>query len=201
MFIQLIAIGYALSAIFGLNHPVWAILVVTFMSIGAGWIAIRPIRKFKRAAWPVFAAVILSGGINLIWILFFVIQPSPWFAPAIVIPITGMTMANAMNAVSLCAERYWAERQQDNGIDRSAKAAMTAAMIPQINSLLAVGLVSLPGMMTGQILSGVSPLIAVRYQIIIMAMVLSTAAFGSFLYLAAFGSFLYLILSKQYDES
>ena len=52
-------------------------------------------------------------------------------------------------------------------------------MIPQINSLLAVGLVALPGMMTGQILSGVSPLIAVRYQIMIMAMVLGTAGIGA----------------------
>jgi putative ABC transport system permease protein len=94
-----------------------------------------------------------------------------------------MVMANSMNAVSLCAERYWSDLEQGNDRKDAAHTAMTAAMIPQINSLLAVGLVSLPGMMTGQILSGVSPLIAVRYQIVIMAMILSTAAFGSFIYL------------------
>ncbi len=183
MVVQLIAIGYALNIIFGLNHPLWVVLVILLMSLGAGWIAMRPIKKFNRPKLPVMVSVIVSGAINLIWILVFVLQPDPWFEPSILIPITGMVMANSMNAVSLCAERFWSERKQGNSVDESSLAALTAAMIPQINALLAVGLVSLPGMMTGQILSGVSPLIAVRYQIVIMSMVLSTAAFGSFIYL------------------
>ncbi|WP_196157659.1 ABC transporter permease [Reinekea sp. G2M2-21] len=183
MVVQLIAIGYALNIIFGLNHPLWVILVILLMSLGAGWIAMRPIKQFNRPKLPVMVSVIVSGAINLIWILAFVLQPDPWFEPSVLIPITGMVMANSMNAVSLCAERFWSERKQGNSVDESSLAALTAAMIPQINALLAVGLVSLPGMMTGQILSGVSPLIAVRYQIVIMSMVLSTAAFGSFIYL------------------
>ena len=65
--------------------------------------------------------------------------------------------------------------------------AWTAALIPQINALLAVGLVSLPGMMTGQILSGVDPLIAVRYQIVIMAMILQASGFAVAIYLALAG--------------
>lgn len=183
MFGQLIFIGYALTIIFGLQHPFWVLVVISLMSFGAGWIALRAIRKYNRPMWPVFAAVILAGGLNLLWILGVVIRPDPWFSPAVVIPITGMVMATAMNAVSLCAERFWAERSQGIELRAAAKAALSACMIPHINALLAVGLVSLPGMMTGQILSGVSPLVAVRYQIIIMAMLLSTAALGSFLYL------------------
>ncbi len=183
MVVQLIAIGYALNYIFNLHHPSWVLMVIVLMSIGAGWIAVRPIRKFKKPIMPIFVAVIVSGWINLIWILVVVLRPNPWFLPSVLIPITGMVMANSMNAVSLCAERFWSELKQKNTIQESTLAALTAAMIPQINALLAVGLVSLPGMMTGQILSGVSPLIAVRYQIVIMAMVLSTAAFGSFIYL------------------
>jgi putative ABC transport system permease protein len=153
------------------------------MSIGAGWISGRAIRAYKKSILPIIGSVIVSGALNLAWILIFILQPEPWFSASIVIPITGMVMANSMNAVSLCAERYWSERSNQYDHQNAAKTAMTAAMIPQINALLAVGIVSLPGMMTGQILSGVSPLIAVRYQIVIMAMILSTAAFGSFLYL------------------
>ena len=183
MVVQLVAIGYALNLIFNLHQPSWVLVVITFMSLGAGWIAIRPLRKYSKPALPVFVAVIVSGGLNLIWILAFVLNPDPWFLPSVVIPITGMVMANSMNAVSLCAERFWSELKQNNTVQDATLTALSAAMIPQINALFAVGLVSLPGMMTGQILSGVSPLIAVRYQIVIMAMVLSTAAFGSFIYL------------------
>ncbi len=183
MFIQLLLIGYALTAIFNLHHPLWVMLVILCMSLGAGWIALRPMKKYKQPKWPVFLSVLIAGGLNLFWILAFVIQPEPWFAPSVVIPLTGMVMANAMNSVSLCAERFWSEMSQENTYQFSIHTAMTAALIPQINALMAVGLVSLPGMMTGQILSGVSPLIAVRYQIVIMAMLISTASIGSFLYL------------------
>lgn len=183
MFIQLIAIGYALTAIFDVSHPIWVLIAITFMSLGAGWIALRSIKKFNKSPLPIFIAVMTSGLLNLFWILGVVIQPTPWFSPSVVIPISGMVLANAMNSVSICAERYWSDLKQGQENKEAKKSAMTAAMIPQINTLMAVGLVSLPGMMTGQILSGVSPLIAVRYQIIIMAMILSTAAIGSFIYL------------------
>lgn len=183
MVIQLLAIGYALTAIFNVQHSYWVLLVVTAMALGAGWIAARPILSYKKSRKPVFLSVAIAGFVNLFWILFFVLRPTPWFAPDVVIPIAGMVMANTMNAVSLCAERFWSEREQGNSMKTASEHAMTAAMIPQINALLAVGLVSLPGMMTGQILSGVSPLLAVRYQIVIMAMVLATSAMGSAIYL------------------
>lgn len=183
MVVQLVTIGYALAVIFNVQHPLWVLLAVLVMSTGAGWIAVRPIRALDKPYWPVMMAVALAGALHLAWILLFVIKPDPWFAPMVVIPLAGMVMANTMNSVSLCAERFWSDMASGKAIAESQKTAMTAAMIPQINSLMAVGLVSLPGMMTGQILSGVSPLIAVRYQIVIMAMILATAALGSFLFL------------------
>ena len=90
-----------------------------------------------------------------------------------------MYFANTMNSISLAAERYHSELNNDKTADKARLTAFHAAMIPQINGLLAVGVVALPGMMTGQILSGVSPLIAVRYQIMIMAMILGTAGIGA----------------------
>ena len=87
------------------------------------------------------------------------------------IPLAGMAFANAMNSVSLASERLQAEIDNGNSGIKARNTAFQASLIPTINSLFAVGLVSLPGMMTGQILSGVSPLIAVRYQIMVMCMI------------------------------
>ena len=90
-----------------------------------------------------------------------------------------MIFANAMNSVSLAAERLTAEMERDVQYEQARNIAFRASLIPIINSLLAVGLVSLPGMMTGQILSGISPLIAVRYQIMVMCMVFASAGISS----------------------
>jgi len=88
-----------------------------------------------------------------------------------------------MNAVSIAAERFESELSRES-IYREARAtAYKAALIPIINALFAVGLVSLPGMMTGQILSGVDPLIAVRYQMMVMLMILGSAGISVAIYL------------------
>ena len=93
-----------------------------------------------------------------------------------------MVFANNMNGLSLAIERFESDFKRTKGFVSSRKDAFKASMIPQINSLLAVGLVSLPGMMTGQILSGVDPLIAVRYQIMIMSMILSGTGLSIVIY-------------------
>ena len=100
------------------------------------------------------------------------------------VPLAGMIFANSMNAVSLAAERFEAERDRDVGYIEARSTALQASLIPIINSLFAVGLVSLPGMMTGQILSGVSPFIAARYQIVVMCMIFGSAGISSAIYLA-----------------
>ena len=96
-----------------------------------------------------------------------------------------MLFASAMNAVSLAAERFEAERRESRPYVAARNNALQAALIPVTNLLFAVGLVALPGMMTGQILSGVSPLIAARYQIMVMCMIFASAGLstGLFLYL------------------
>ena len=100
------------------------------------------------------------------------------------IPIAGMIFANAMNSISLAIERLESELANDVDYDVARKIAFQASMIPIINSLFAVGLVSLPGMMTGQILSGVSPLIAVRYQIVVMCMIFGSGGITSAYFLS-----------------
>ena len=93
-----------------------------------------------------------------------------------------MTIANCMNTVSLAAERFESELT-NHPYNEARHTAMSAALIPTINSLFAVGIVSLPGMMTGQILSGVDPLIAVRYQIVVMCMIFGSSGIASASYL------------------
>ena len=107
-----------------------------------------------------------------------------WFEPSFVVPLAGMIFANTMNTVSLAAERFESERGGGVDVVLARRTALDAALIPQINGLLAVGLVSLPGMMTGQILSGVEPLVAVRYQIMVMCMVFGAGGLGATVYLA-----------------
>jgi len=95
-----------------------------------------------------------------------------------------MVFANAMNSVALASERYYAERRRELEASEASREAVSASMIPVVNALLAVGLVSLPGMMTGQILSGVSPLVASRYQILVMVMIFVSAGLSVSIFLA-----------------
>ena len=107
-------------------------------------------------------SIALGGGLTLALITQVVLQFEPWYEARYVIPLAGMSFSTAMNRVSLAAERFYAEL--DNGVDpqRARGVALRTSLIPVINSMFAVGLVALPGMMTGQILAGVSPLIATR---------------------------------------
>jgi putative ABC transport system permease protein len=183
MLIQLIAVGYVLISIFENPSPWISAGIVSIMLLVAAWIAIRPVRHHKGYLSAAIIALACSVGLHLAISLVLVLKADSWFHPQLLIPLAGMYFANTMNAISLAAERYHSELHNDQAEDKARLSAFHASMIPQINSLLAVGIVALPGMMTGQILSGVSPLIAVRYQIMIMAMILGTAGMGAALML------------------
>jgi putative ABC transport system permease protein len=126
----------------------------------------------------------IGGGLTLVLITQLVLQLDPWYLPRYMVPLAGMVFANAMTAVSLAGERLYAEIGHGAEWEEARLTAYQAAMIPVINALFAVGLVSLPGMMTGQILSGVSPLIAARYQIMVMCMIFSSAGISTAIFLS-----------------
>ena len=193
MLIQLIAVGYALVAIFNHASPVISGIIVLTMLCAASWIAIRPVKHHKGIFIP--AAISLGGSvlIHLTISILLILSISDWYTPNVLIPLAGMYLANSMNSISLTTERFFSELKNGKPIDESRSIAFNAAMIPQMNALLAVGLVALPGMMTGQILSGVSPLVAVRYQIMIMTMILGTTAVAS--------SFMLWLLTKRQVSS
>lgn len=185
MLVQLLLIGYVLAWIFG-AHSGWLImLVLAVMLIASSWIATGTVREHR---WQLLrssiVAISLGGGLTLALITQLVLQLDPWYLPRYMVPLAGMVFANAMTAVSLAAERLYAELGHGLNWEQSRLAAYQAAMIPVINSLFAVGLVSLPGMMTGQILSGVSPLIAARYQIMVMCMIFAASGIATAIFLA-----------------
>ncbi len=183
MVVQLLAIGYLLLILFENKHIYMGIIVISFMLIISTWICIRNIKnKTKNEYINVFISSTVSSLIHLILILYFVLQLENLYEPQYVIPLAGMVFANNMNGLSLAIERFESEYYRNKDFKLSRKDAFKASMIPQINSLLAVGLVSLPGMMTGQILSGVDPLIAVRYQIMIMSIILSGTGLSIIIY-------------------
>lgn len=179
MVVQLVAVGYVLVSIFNNPSPYISLAIVAIMLLVATWIAIRPVRHHSGYFLPAVIALGISVVFHLSISIVLVLKAEDWFKPALLIPLAGMYFANTMNAISLAAERYHSELHNGKEENQARLTAFHAAMIPQINSLLAVGVVALPGMMTGQILSGVSPLIAVRYQIMIMAMMLGASGLGA----------------------
>lgn len=183
MTVQLIAIGYVLVYLFENKDPFLGFGIVSFMMVVSAWIALRNTtdRTFEHYK-TIFISIALSGLIQLFLIMVFVLDLQELYEPRFLIPIAGMIFANAMNVLSLAIERFEKEQQKGAAFIEAREFAFKASLIPQINSFLAVGLVSLPGMMTGQILSGVDPMIAVRYQIMIMVMVLSSAGIAMVFY-------------------
>ena len=185
MLLQLLLIGYVLAWIFGAGDGLLILLVLAIMLLASAWIAMGNVQEQRGLLLgAALLSIAVGGGVTLALITQLVLQLEPWYLPRYMIPLAGMVFANAMTAVSLAAERLFAELGHGLSWPEARLAAYEAAMIPVLNALMAVGLVSLPGMMTGQILSGVSPLVAARYQIMVMCMIFASAGISTALFLA-----------------
>lgn len=188
MLLQLLLLGYILVYIFATDTPWVVFVVLTSMLLAASWISLRVSADRRVRLLPkVLVSVTLGGGITLAIITQGVLQLDPWWAPGTLIPLAGMIFSNCMNSISLAVERFYSEIDRGEGYLHARKTAFEAALIPITNSLLAVGLVSIPGMMTGQVLSGVEPLIAARYQIMVMCMMFASSGLSASLCLYLLG--------------
>ena len=184
MLIQLLLVGYVLIYIFESDQWQLIAAVLIVMLTVSSWIATRTISTRSARSYLHALGAIAIGGISTLGLVTqLVITIEPWFSPRYVVPLAGMIFAGSMNAVSLAAERFEAESNRGENYPDARRTALQAALIPIINSLFAVGLVALPGMMTGQILSGVSPLIAAQYQIVVMTMLFGAAGISAAAYL------------------
>jgi putative ABC transport system permease protein len=190
---QLFLVGYVLVSIFTANSSWLILLVLLIMVLASSWISLRTIKSKRLVLLPTaIMSISLGGGSTLILITQIILQLDPWYRPQYMIPLAGMIFAYSMNAISLSAERYFDQTGRGVSPKIARTAAYQAGLIPVTNSYFSVGLVLLPGMMTGQILSGVDPVIAARYQIMVMAMVFTAGGLAS-------AVFLYSVEKKQPD--
>jgi putative ABC transport system permease protein len=199
MFVQLLVVGYVLHLVFALKSALTVLLILVVM-IG---FAVQTIGARVKAKMPHFyrvvgAAIIFGCGGMTFFFCTLVIGLEPWYDPRYLIPLAGMVIGNSMTGASLAVERLAAEfreRREEieavlclgGSVQQASESAVSssfrAALIPSVNAMAAMGLVFVPGMMTGQILSGIEPLIAVKYQIAIMCVITGSVALTTFLIL------------------
>lgn len=190
-FVQLIAIGYALELVFNLNKLWLILLVILIMVIIGGQTA----GSRSRGSLKGFGISTFSIGIGTFFTLGLLLLLGIITAdPKYVIPLAGMTIGNSMNASALALERMHSEMKNKKdqieqalslgvtstqAVEGSFKATVKAAMIPTLNLMKVVGLVQLPGAMTGMILAGASPLEAVKLQIIVVYMLICAVSIAA----------------------
>ncbi|WP_321325850.1 ABC transporter permease [Thiomicrorhabdus sp.] len=197
MVVQLLFMGVWLSYVFYADNPIWIVLVGLVMLTASGYeISKRQQYRFKKLnGWLVgFLALSMTSLVLLIVTLTVIIQPSPWYEPQYAIPLLGMLLGNSMTAIGLGMDTLTRNAVQSKAkieaqlaLGKTAKQSMNfirqqslhSAMIPIINMLVAAGIISLPGMMTGQILAGADPMEAVKYQIMIMLLIVTSTGFGT----------------------
>lgn len=197
--VQLVIVGYVLKYLFALNNAALTVLMVLFICFNAAWNAKKRSKYLDQTFTMSFIAITTGAVLTL---LVLVLTGSIEFQPMQVIPIAGMIAGNGMVAVGLCynnlGQRFSDSQQQIQemlSLGATPKQASTtllrdsirAAMIPTVDSAKTVGLVSLPGMMSGLIFAGIDPVKAIKYQIMVTFMLLSTAGLSTIIagYLAS----------------
>ncbi|KGF71884.1 hypothetical protein DO97_14730 [Neosynechococcus sphagnicola sy1] len=184
--LQLLVVGYFLAVVFTWKNP-WAVLLVLALMLAiAVTVARNRIGSQIPQLWLILWGSFLSStAITLTYVNLLVIRPSLWYDPQYLIPLAGIVLGNVMTASAIAGERLVSTVQSSRleiethlclgatpqqAIAHYRQAAIKAGLIPTINSMMVVGVVTLPGIITGQMLSGVSPLDASLYQMLIMFM-------------------------------
>lgn len=208
MAVQLAAVGYVLKFIFAQTSPLWTLLVVLVMVLVAGYELVqRQGRRFR--GWLAYglgnATLLLVGGLATLYAVGVVLHPAPWYAPRYIIPILGMVLGSTLTSCSLALQTLTegAERERlaiealialgaprFEAFATVLRRSLSTAITPLLNMMSVAGIVSLPGMMTGQVLAGADPAEAAKYQIMIMFVLTGAGALGAFA--AAFGGVLLL---------
>ncbi|WP_037585707.1 ABC transporter permease [Stenoxybacter acetivorans] len=195
--VQLSLVGLVLKWVFSANQWYWVVGIVMLMTVIAG------ISARSHSAWiyrgmtqDALSSVWLSSWLVAAIGLFLVLHVRPWYEPQYVIPIIGMILGNSLTGISLCLDRLTQDLYSRRGhvemllslgasaweaYRDTARRAVISGMLPTINSMSVVGLVSLPGMMTGQILAGGAPDQAVRYQVVMLFVICAGSALGCML--------------------
>jgi putative ABC transport system permease protein len=188
--VQLLVVGYLLAIVFALRSP-WAVLAIVFaMTTIATAVARNRISRKVPQLLPILGgSLVLSTAFTLAYVNLLVLRLQPWYEPQYLVPLAGIVLGNAMNAAAVAGERFVntlnnSQLEIETHLSLGAtppqatqvyrREAIKAGLIPTINSMMVVGIVTLPGIITGQILSGVDPLDASLYQMLIMFMLAFT---------------------------
>lgn len=195
--IQLALIGLVLEALFASSEFYWIALLALIMLLVAGREVMARQQRRLSGIWAFgigAGAMFVSSFTVTVLTLVVVIGPEPWYAPQYAIPLLGMMLGNTMTGVALSLDRLnesvWSQRTiienrlmlgepWNQALEDIRRHAMRSGMMPSINAMAAAGIVSLPGMMTGQILAGSPPAIAVKYQILVMLTITVGTGFGT----------------------
>jgi putative ABC transport system permease protein len=194
--VQLLFVGLILKTVFALNSPVLIALVVAAMIAAASYeIGSRQSRRFKGPwSFGIGAAAMSSATLFVTAVALVTLHPLPWFAPQILIPLVGIVLGSVMNGVSVTLNffnsgiaRERAAIEARLALGASAKVALRplqqtalrAGLIPIINQMSAAGIITLPGMMTGQILAGMAPFEAAKYQIFVLLLLAGGSGLGA----------------------
>ncbi len=206
MTLQLAMIGFVLKWIFAQTSPVWTAGLATIMILVAGYEIVSRLSRRPKG----FSTYLLGSGTLLLvgtlatgFAVIGIIGPDPWYQPRYVLPILGMVLGNAMTGIALTTstlleaanrDRAAIEARLSLGADRfsavaeTLRLALRTGLMPILNAMAASGVVALPGMMTGQILAGLDPIEATKYQIMIMFLIAGSTALG--VVIAGYGSVL-----------
>ena len=194
-FAQLFLMGYVLTFILKTSNSFLVLSVFMVMVVSAMFI-IKGRVKEKQIPYiiPTFLTMLVSYLATAIFVSGLIVGITPWWEPRYFIPAGGMVIGNSMSALAISLERLFRDmRQQKELVEKKLslganyreasldifRNAVSAGMIPSINAMMGVGLVFIPGMMSGQILAGTDPLIAIRYQIVVMLMLVGSTAVSS----------------------
>lgn len=188
--VQLLGMGYILAVIFQLKNAI-AVLAVLMVMLTIATITARNRigKKIPQLLPVVFGSLFFSTALTLSYTNLLIIQPDTWYEPQYLIPLAGIVLGNAMNGAAIAGERLVStisssrlEIETHLSLGATAQQAVTtyrkeairAGLIPTLNQMMVVGIVTLPGTITGQLLSGIDPLDAASYQILIMLMLAFT---------------------------
>jgi putative ABC transport system permease protein len=196
--VQLYLVGLILAAVFAAARWYWVLLILVVMVGVATQAAVSRLKKPLPGGHRIAAtALTVSTAATLAYVIGVVVQVRPWYEPQYIIPIAGMILGNSMTSAALAGDRLQGDLRTRadevearlalgfsgrEALQPMVRAALQAAMIPTVNGMMTVGLVQLPGMMTGQILAGSSPLVAIRYQIVVVFMLAAATGLGSLLF-------------------
>ena len=191
-FFQLILMGYVLSYVFNANKWYFTILIVIIMFVFAAWDSYKSIKfKPKKIFAHSLLAMFLGSVFPLAYLFYGLLTLNTWYDPQYIIPISAMVISNTMSGISICLNHFGSNLKlkkleveaklslgasSNLATEEIQKSSIRAGLIPTITALMVLGIVKLPGMMTGQIIGGVDPVESVKYQLLIMYIISASTA-------------------------